>query len=86
MCVLSLFGWDKSTTVLHSKHTDFDMNDVEKRTKMLGGACVANRTETYTHNHSTQPQRSLDPDRGRCFDPNYKLLQLAAWVSSGRLL
>ena len=37
MCVLSLFGWDKSTTVLHSKHTDFDINDVKKRTKILGG-------------------------------------------------
>lgn len=37
MCVLSLFGWDESTIVLHSKHTDFDVNDVEKRKEMLDG-------------------------------------------------
>lgn len=35
MCVLSLFGWGESTTILHSKHTKFDMDDVEKRKKML---------------------------------------------------
>lgn len=37
MCVLSLFGWGESTTVLHSKHTEFNMNDVEKRKEMLDG-------------------------------------------------
>ena len=37
MFVLSLFGWGESTTVLHSKHTEFDMNDVEKRKQMLDG-------------------------------------------------
>ena len=37
MCVLSLFGWGESTTVLHSKHTEFDMNDVGKRKEMLDG-------------------------------------------------
>ena len=37
MCVLSLFGWNESTKVLHSKHTEFDVNDVQKRKKMLGG-------------------------------------------------
>ena len=35
MCVLSLFKWKKFTTVLHNKHTKFDMNDVEKKKKML---------------------------------------------------
>ena len=37
MCVLSLFGWGESTKVLHSKLTEFDANDVEKRKKMLDG-------------------------------------------------
>ena len=37
MCVLSLFGWGESTTVLHSKHTEFDINDAEKRKEMLDG-------------------------------------------------
>ena len=37
MCVLSLFGWGESTTILHSKHTEFDMNDVQKRKQMLNG-------------------------------------------------
>ena len=35
MCVLSLFEWGESTTVLHSKHVKFDMNNVEKKMKML---------------------------------------------------
>ena len=37
MCVLSLFGWSESTIVLHNKHTEFDINDVEKRKEMLDG-------------------------------------------------
>ena len=37
MCVLSLFGWGESTTVLHSRHTEFDMGDVQKRKEMLNG-------------------------------------------------
>ncbi len=37
MCVLSLFGWGESTIVLHSKHTEFDINDAEKRKEMLDG-------------------------------------------------
>lgn len=37
MCVLSLFGWNESTVVLHSKHTELDMNDVQQRKKMLEG-------------------------------------------------
>ena len=37
ICVLSLFEWDESTTVLHSNHMDFDMNDVGKRKQMLEG-------------------------------------------------
>ena len=35
--VLSLFGWGELTTVLHSKYTEFDMNDVRKRNEMLNG-------------------------------------------------
>ena len=35
MCVLSLFKWGACITVLHSKHTKFDVNDVRKRKKML---------------------------------------------------
>lgn len=37
MCVLSLFEWGESTTVLHSKHTDIDLNNVKKRKEMLDG-------------------------------------------------
>jgi len=37
MCVLSLFRWGACTTVLHSKHTEFDVNDVRKRKEMLNG-------------------------------------------------
>ena len=37
MCALSLFRWDDCTTVLHSKHTEFDLNDVRKREEMLDG-------------------------------------------------
>ena len=37
MCVLSLFGWNESTKVLHSKHTNVDVNNVQERRKMLGG-------------------------------------------------
>lgn len=35
MCVLSLFEWGESTTILHNKHTKFDINNVEKRKEML---------------------------------------------------
>ncbi|KAL9127436.1 MAG: hypothetical protein Q9217_003688 [Psora testacea] len=37
MCILSLFGWVESTTVLHSKHVEFGVNDVRKRKEMLEG-------------------------------------------------
>jgi len=37
MCILSLFEWNESTKVLHSKHTDFDINNGEKRKEMLQG-------------------------------------------------
>jgi len=37
MYVLSLFGWGESTIVLHSKHTEFDINNAEKRKEMLDG-------------------------------------------------
>jgi len=37
MCVLSLFGWGEFIKVLHSKLTEFDANDVEKRKEMLNG-------------------------------------------------
>lgn len=37
MCVLSLFRWEESTTVLRSKYTVFDKNDVGKREEMLDG-------------------------------------------------
>lgn len=35
MCVLFFFGWNESTKVLHSKHTEFNVNNVQKRKKML---------------------------------------------------
>ena len=37
MCLLSLFEWDESIKVLHSKYTDFSLNEVQKRKKMLKG-------------------------------------------------
>ena len=37
MCILSLFGWNEFTTVLHNKHMAFDINDVAKRKEMLNG-------------------------------------------------
>ena len=37
MCLLSLFGWGESTKVLHSKYTDFGVNEVQKRKEMLKG-------------------------------------------------
>ena len=37
MSVLSLFEWGESTIVLHSKHTAFNMNNIEKRKEMLDG-------------------------------------------------
>ena len=35
MYILSLFEWNEFIIILHSKHTKFDMNDVEKKKKML---------------------------------------------------
>ena len=35
MCVLSIFRWNDSTTILHSKHTDFDVNDIKARKGVL---------------------------------------------------
>ena len=35
MCILSLFRWDDSTLVLHSKYTDFDLDNVQMSMQML---------------------------------------------------
>jgi hypothetical protein len=37
MCVLSLFECGESTIVLHNKHTDFYVTDVEQREEMSDG-------------------------------------------------
>lgn len=35
MCILFLFKWNEFIKILHSKHTDFDINDDENRKTML---------------------------------------------------